>query len=158
MSLDKDMDLHPRVSRADEGEALSPLTMLLLSGGLCDPPGPPPTGGGAGEHLWGCHHPVHRGRCSGDPGVRLCALGIQFKLQSTSASCLPGLSPDDRHLPSGAQSLLRTDHPWRTIPHPLVSFFSSHPPPLSSLRLQFNSLDPWPLENPSSKGLAVMCV
>lgn len=57
--------------------------MPLLAGGLCDPPGPPPTGGGAGERLWSCRHPVHRGESSGDLGVSCVPQGSSqsFSLQ-----------------------------------------------------------------------------
>lgn len=76
--------LAPKGGQGRWREALSPLTIPFLSGGLCDPPGPPPTGGGAGEHLWSCHHPVHRGECSGDLGVSCVPQGYSqsFSLQA----------------------------------------------------------------------------
>uniref|UniRef100_A0A8C0DN82 Ion transport domain-containing protein n=1 Tax=Balaenoptera musculus TaxID=9771 RepID=A0A8C0DN82_BALMU len=66
-----------------------PPTAEATSGGLCDPRGSPPTGGGAGVRLWSCDHSAHR---------------------------------DSRHLPRGGHSLLWTDHPWRTVPRPLMIF------------------------------------
>ena len=69
---------------------------------------------------------VWRGR---DLGVRLSAAGTQPEPQSTGPLCLPGLSPDSRHLPRGGHSLLWTDHPWRTVPRPLVSLLPLTPVP-----------------------------
>ncbi|XP_036719264.1 transient receptor potential cation channel subfamily V member 6-like isoform X4 [Balaenoptera musculus] len=60
--------------------------------------------------------------CGRDPEMRLSAAGIQPEPQSTGPLCLPGLSPDSRHLPRGGHSLLWTDHPWRTVPRPLMIF------------------------------------
>lgn len=38
--------------------------------------------------------------------------------------CLPGPSPDSRHLQGGGHSLLWTDHPWGAVSRPHVSLLS----------------------------------
>lgn len=69
MTLDKGADLYPGAG----WEAPSPLTTSLPSGGLCDPRGSPPTGGGAGVRLRSCDHSAHRGVLwSGSGGEAVC--------------------------------------------------------------------------------------